>query len=977
MKQPITRYAHTLRCGAFCFLLGAFLGGVWVATFGFCRTARADDPSKRWFTLVTPHFYVHYYANTRHDESMVAKHVANAAEKAHEVLTKLFSHTPTIRTHIVVSDDTDSANGSAQIVPRNVIQALVTAPDPRSALNDYEDWLYGLIVHEYTHILHIDTIYGLAKLINYVQGKNWAPNQIQPRWFIEGLAVYHETMRTSGGRLRNTIHDMMLRMAVLDRTFLRIDQISSNTRYFPRYDVAYLYGSRFVKYIADRFGESRLSAMSHRYGGTIVPYGINRIAKEVLGHTFVELYDAFKRDLEAHYARQRAQVMSRGLTPARRVTTHGEVATMPSFSHDGKELIYTESDGHSDTVIKILNTSDGRVRDSFVRYGGNSTALTPDKSWIVYEQPANWRTFYSYNDLFVIDRRTQQQFQLTKGLRAFDPSVSPDGRSVVFVMNELGTTSLASLPIEGGKHRILLAGSNGAQFSNPRYSPDGKQLVFSKWQSGGSRDLYWLQLASGTLRQLTRDRAQDLDPIFSADGRRVYFSSDRTGIYNIYMLDLETNDIKQVTNVLGGAFSPAVSHDGTLYFVGFSGSGYDLYSMSLRDETFLEALPYREERPGLESIPNKDYPRQTYAAWRTLYPTSWSLNYASQSQGYSIGLELRGADVIGRHQWALVTGVSSPHALMGYNLSYAYNRFWPSLRLSTYRSESVRGGLQIDNVAYPYNEVGYGVGTSVGLPVLRIPHHGVDLSIGQRLNWSQPSTPRVIVEPQMSSPVIPQSRITSGVTLGIGYGSIDRYAWSISNQKGRALSLSIGVDHPSLGSDSENVHFVYGWSEFIPMPRLQDHVLALRWSGGIGSGASSNRGIFGMGGFPEQDILRSFFDSTRLGGAYLRGYPPSTFTGDQYYLFNSEYRFPVINIERGVSSLPFYVNYIHAALFMDAGDAYSDGGFFRDAKIGIGAELLLNTVIGYYVGTTFRIGYARGLMEQGGNEMHFLLGNPF
>ena len=56
--------------------------------------------------------------------------------------------------------------------------------------------------------------------------------------------------------------------------------------------------------------------------------------------------------------------------------------------------------------------------------------------------------------------------------------------------------------------------------------------------------------------------ALDGAPAWSPDGRRVFFSSDRTGIFNLFAWDAATDEIAQLTNVLGGAFSPAPSPDG-------------------------------------------------------------------------------------------------------------------------------------------------------------------------------------------------------------------------------------------------------------------------------------------------------------------------------------------------------------------------------------------------------------------------------
>ncbi|MCK5798631.1 MAG: hypothetical protein KAI47_15670, partial [Deltaproteobacteria bacterium] len=210
------------------------------------RIAHGGEPTQRWFTIKSPHFYVHYYKSLRHDEGAQAQKVARVAERCHRILAPIFRHTPSSRTHIVVTDMTDGANGMAQTLPYNIIHVYLTGPDSHSYLQLYDDWLTALIMHEYTHILHLDTIHGLPTVVNSVMGKVWAPNQMQPRWFLEGLAVHQETWRTGGGRLRSSLFDMLLRSHALEGKLLRLDQISSNTRIYPRGHVPYVYGAFFL-----------------------------------------------------------------------------------------------------------------------------------------------------------------------------------------------------------------------------------------------------------------------------------------------------------------------------------------------------------------------------------------------------------------------------------------------------------------------------------------------------------------------------------------------------------------------------------------------------------------------------------------------------------------------------------------------------------------------------------------------------------
>src|SRR5438309_3559229 len=185
--------------------------------------AAALDPRFVWETLETPHFQVHYHQGTYR----YAQRVARAAELSHRRLVPLLDHLPESQTHIVVQDDTDFANGSASPVLYNLIHAYAAPPDARSTLADFDDNVYELISHEYTHILHLDTVLGLPQAVNDVFGKLWITNGGQPIWFIEGIAVLAESEVSSAGRIRSSEEDMTVRAEVLEGTFPTIDKLSN------------------------------------------------------------------------------------------------------------------------------------------------------------------------------------------------------------------------------------------------------------------------------------------------------------------------------------------------------------------------------------------------------------------------------------------------------------------------------------------------------------------------------------------------------------------------------------------------------------------------------------------------------------------------------------------------------------------------------------------------------------------------------
>jgi hypothetical protein len=945
--------------------------------------ALAGEPTQTWFTLTTPHFYVHYYKSIRHDEQAAARKVARVAERCHAILAPIFKHSPSSRTHIVVTDDTDGANGSAQAIPFNIVRVFLTGPGSRSNLHDYDDWLTGLIMHEYTHILHLDTISGLPKVVNSVMGRIWVPNQLQPRWFIEGLAVYQETRRTAGGRIRGAMFDMALRMHVLQGRFLRLDQITSNTRIYPRGTVPYLYGAHFVRFIADRYGEAALTKISHGYGGTPVPYALNRVAKRVLGKNYEQLYKEFGRYVKRRYTLQKREVERRGKTPYRALTNHGWDVHSPRYSPDGKSIIYIESDGRNNPTFRVIDAKTGRKQRDYPHLGGRTVTFTPDGRHLVHGQGVNWRTYHAYHDLYVQRRSDRKRRRLTFGLRARDPDVSPDGAQVVFVTNELGTNSLRLIPFVGGKPRTLIKGGKGEQFFRPRFSPDGKQVVVSHWRPGGRRDIMLFELASGKRRYLLEDRAIDMDPVFSRDGKRVYFSSDRSGIFNIYCWDLEAKALEQVTNVIGGAFAPAISPDEkTLVYVGYSWRGYDLHALSLDKKRFLRPLPYIDRRPPPSPVPERDgkkpYPVRRYNPLYTIYPRSWSFNFTQDAFGNAFGLEVAGNDVIERHRYILLAQVSLAKGYVSAVGNYAYTRFWPSFSLNLSRLIGRRGGVMLDGIRRDYIEENYGASLSMGLPVLRIPRHTVQISLGYSFNWfrdADRNSPTVL--PGMASPRLPEVGTLSGITASVSYSSVQRFAESVSAESGRVLSISLRVDSDVLGSDYRSTQLTWSWTEYIDIPWFDDHVLALRYGGGIARGDFKRRGFFFVGGFPEQDLISAIIEQLPLGGVYLRGYPPGTFYGDQFHLLNVEYRLPLWQLERGLSSLPLYFNFIHLATFMDVGHAFFGDFDLKQLKVGVGGELLLEFVIGYFVPLTLRLGYARGLMSEGGNEFFALIGRRF
>ena len=312
------------------------------------RPVRAASwPYLKWHTIETAHFRINYYSG----EEPIAQDVARLAEDIHQRLVPAVGWAPKERTEIVLTDDSDTANGSATALPYNAIRLYVTAPDDLSPLGDVDEWYEELITHEYTHILHTDHIHGIPAWVNRVLGKTVAPNQTEPHWMLEGLAVFEESDLTSGGRLRSSEWNMFMRTDVLEDNVATLDQFSNDVRRWPQGNIWYLYGSFFMRWIANTYGTVAIRKMIDDYGGQIVPYGINRSARRATGKTFEELYVLWLADLTKQVKTEAEGIRARGLREGKRITFGGQTVEHPRFIPEGTlgpgragDLLFYEDD---------------------------------------------------------------------------------------------------------------------------------------------------------------------------------------------------------------------------------------------------------------------------------------------------------------------------------------------------------------------------------------------------------------------------------------------------------------------------------------------------------------------------------------------------------------------------------------------------------------------------------------------------------
>lgn len=1024
MRSTCDRRRSTIRSGGW---IAAWLRHPWVALVVLLAIwmapgdARAN-PDLRWRTIETEHFFVHYHAGNEE----AAERTAQVAERAYDRLSIAWGHDVFLKTHVTLIDDTDTANGRATAVPYPQILAYTTAPEALSVLDAYDDWLDILITHELVHVIHLDTAHGLYRLINAVLGfgvlgKLTAPNILQPRWIVEGVATHHESVYTSQGRQRSAQFDAYIRMAVIEGTFQNLDQISSGARVFPHGTSVYLYGLHFMYYIATRYGEDKLRELSHIYATQLVPFGINKAIEKVLGVTFYQLWKEFKRDTVRRFEAQVRRIRSRGLRQGRRLTFSGETTRYPAWSDDDRWIYFFKNDGHREEGIKRIASTGGRVREGvgIGRQGtdvdiehvldaenvGASSFIAGSQD-IVFDQTRAYDLRYNWSDLYRWNGGDPfEAEQLTFGRRASEPHVSSDGRKVVFRRNDVAQSRLGFLDLHTGD--VVEAEPLGriAQVYTPRWSPDGTKVAFSGWQQGGYRDIYLYEPATGALERITADRFMDQAPSWSPDGETIVFSSDRDGVFNIYAYDLGTRRIHQVSNVLGGAFEPRISHDGTkIAYVGFNSEGFDLWVMPYDRDAWLEAMPpvsdlpeVPDPKPELEGQAGRSATLQStrYQPIKTMYPRTifpTALDFSSSQFGTGLGFETGVRDHLGFHDLLFNFNYLIDERIATGRVVYTYARLFPTFRLTAARGYSQRVGFvrylydrESDQGSYRvegYRERSTLLDATMSIPVLRHPRHGVSASVGYRWErWTNLDADDAAIDPNAPLTQLPEVGDATRVDVGLGYSSTgDGFGrFTYGTERGRAASFNIAVLDERLGGDFGDIQATASYVEIIPMPWRGHQSLDLSLRGGVSAGGLARRGAFCVSDFAYGgDIIRGLLNRQGFGtgcSALLRGYPargqpggPGLITGRYFGVFSANYRIPILDIDRGIGTLPFFVQRIGLIPFVDWGAAWTDPIDVEDLLVGAGASMIFSFRLGYAEGINLVLQYAHGFDDELGAD---------
>ncbi|MFQ5877430.1 MAG: hypothetical protein ACE5JH_07045 [Acidobacteriota bacterium] len=863
-----------------------------------------------WHIYRSPHFDVYYYP----EEEALLDQVVSYAESQYLRISQILDHEISFRIPLIYYKthvEFEQTNIELGFIPE-FVAAFADPIENRMVLpvDSPPDQLYTLIGHELTHVFEFSILYKESPARAYRANV--------PGWIMEGLASHL-------GEDEDNFDKMIIRDAVVNGLIPPIHRLQ-------RLDfLTYRYGQAAFDFIEERYGSEGVRAFIWEFRKSLLANDVRKPIRDAFGIEADEFDRQFKKYLQKKYLpalleKKEAEDYGKpiGLRKERDPERKRNIVTFsPALSPSG-ELMAVMTNRWEDLDVAIVSAKDGKVIRNLTR------GFTNKYEYIVYgafrgKKDITWSPDGNRVAFFVRreDERVLAVYDAVEGDLEdrigipevddeYSPAWSPDGEWIAFEGNRGGVVDIFALDLKTREVRNLT--QDPFYDGNPSWSPDGARILYNR-RIDAFEKIFMVDVDDPSRKvQLTFGDSSDLQPSFSRDGNSALYVSDAAGgIFNLYTLDLKDGEIRRLTDVVGGIFTPLELPDGagrtSIAFTSYGRGRFRLFRMQPGEaEEILRPAELERQPTDLEpfqppvrlALDEEKRSRYDKLKWHISSAPSVLVGVADDGTVLS-NARVVVSDLLGDHR--LFFDFQSVSTFSNFNFTYVNlkNRFNWSVFATDFRDfylaiSPVTGRTDRTRKFRSFT----GAGVEVSYPFNRYYRVGANAGYFQRSITRLDSFTARFVEFEESYPFV-------GWSLNGDTVRFKEFGPYHGQRFGASMRWAPTVDTKDDSGGDFTGSFVNTFLDYRLYRRVTSRSLfALRVAGAVSNGRSFD--IYPVGGINQ-----------------LRGYEFREFFGSRISFVNLEFRFPLID----ALAFPFgLIRNIRGFFFLDIGTAWFGGDEF-------------------------------------------------